>query len=119
MGIIVAETYQLAITATSKVKVQYRDISVPLTSMREVIDSKDPNRIQVFIPPAIDKVDKSHATQVIKGSYESSMQYHFTMETQQCVCVPKEDGLDVFSATQYLAFVQNAISQSLNIQANR
>ena len=119
MGIIVAETYQLAVSATAKVKVQYNDISVPLTSMREVIDSKDQNRIKVYTPPAIEKVDKSHATQVIKSSYECGMQYHFTMETQQCVCVPKEDSLEVFSSTQDLSFVQNAISQSLNIQANR
>ncbi|KAJ9584592.1 hypothetical protein L9F63_021062, partial [Diploptera punctata] len=118
LGIIVAETNSLAIRATSKVKVKYIDVSVPNTSLRNVVASKDKSRIKIFVQPASVSPDKSSATHVITGTFDAGMQYHFTMETQQCVCIPKEDGLDVFPTTQHITLVQNAISQSLKIRAN-
>ncbi|KAJ9584593.1 hypothetical protein L9F63_021063, partial [Diploptera punctata] len=94
LGIIVAETNSLAIRATSKVKVKYIDVSVPNTSLRNVVASKDKSRI------------KWQAVPLHNGN------------TTMCL-LPKEDGLDVFPSAQYMEYVQNAISQSLNIQASR
>jgi xanthine dehydrogenase/oxidase len=56
---------------------------------------------------------------VIKGSVDIGSQYHYTMETQSCVCVPVEDGMDVYPATQWMDLVQIAISQVLNVPENR
>nr|CAD7570668.1 unnamed protein product [Timema californicum] len=56
---------------------------------------------------------------VIKGSFDLGSQYHYTMETQTCLCVPIEDGMDVYPATQWMDLVQVAISEALNIPENR
>jgi len=40
------------------------------------------------------------------------------METQIAVCVPREDGMDVYSATQGMDMIQHAVSTTLNIPNN-
>ncbi|CAL8110877.1 unnamed protein product [Orchesella dallaii] len=51
----------------------------------------------------------------VKGEFKTDRQYHFHLETQICICVPKEDGMDVFSSTQHMDNVQAAIGGCLNI----
>lgn len=45
-------------------------------------------------------------------------QYHYSMETQTCYCIPIEDGLDVYSSTQFIDLVMIAVSQALNVPEN-
>jgi xanthine dehydrogenase/oxidase len=68
----------------------------------------------LFAVPGPDEV-----AQVIKGSFDIGTQYHFTMETQQCVCVPTEDGMDVYPSSQWMDHVQVGISEALDIPENR
>lgn len=60
----------------------------------------------------------SDATKKAKGKFEMGAQYHFTMETQTTLCVPAEDGLDVYSSTQWVDSVQTTIAKTLNIPNN-
>lgn len=60
-----------------------------------------------------------NSTKKLSGRFEIDDQYHFTMETQICICIPTENGLDVYSASQWMDLVQVAIAQCLNIQENK
>lgn len=57
--------------------------------------------------------------QVIKGGFECSNQYHFTMEPQSCVCIPTEDGIDVYPTSQFIDLTQTSIATCLGIPNNR
>lgn len=55
----------------------------------------------------------------INGHFEmASTQYHLHMETQQCICVPSEDGIDVYSSSQWADTAHIAISEFLNVPQN-
>lgn len=54
----------------------------------------------------------------IKGEFVTRGQYHFHMETQTCICIPKEDGMDVYSSTQSMDNVQASISAALRKPSN-
>lgn len=48
----------------------------------------------------------------------ASTQYHHYMETQQCVCVPSEDGMDIYSSSQWADTAHVAVSEFLNEPQN-
>ena len=75
--------------------------------------------MQCFLFMLLEDAGEPTAAHVIKGSFDIGSQYHYTMETQSCVCVPVEDGMDVYPATQWMDLVQRAISQVLNVPENR
>lgn len=55
----------------------------------------------------------------IKEVFQCGSQYHYTMETQSCVCIPVEDGMDVYPTTQMLDLTQVSIAECLNVKNNR
>lgn len=68
--------------------------------------------------PANSRAAESQGTKSehkITGRFEIGLQYHFTMETQTCLCIPIEDGMDVYSSTQWIDLTQMAISDMLSI----
>jgi len=60
----------------------------------------------------------SDPAHVVKGEFRSGSQFHFPMETQTCICVPKEDSMDVYSATQWMDLTQSAVAASLGVGNN-
>lgn len=86
--------------------------------MQSVI-KENPERIQPL--PHFGKVATEYgsgATHKINGHFEVGSQYHFTMETQTCLCIPIEDGMDVYSATQWMDLVQIAIAELIDVPNN-
>ena len=84
------------------------------------IFEKSPERI-VSMPHFSQKaeiVGDVSGTKNIKGRLEVGSQYHNHIEPQTCVCVPIEDGMDVYSATQYIDLTQIAISEALKLPNN-
>uniref|UniRef100_A0A1B6E3D0 FAD-binding PCMH-type domain-containing protein n=1 Tax=Clastoptera arizonana TaxID=38151 RepID=A0A1B6E3D0_9HEMI len=118
LGLIVADTHAKALDAASKVKVEYKGVTKPVIDVRKLISSGDDQRIY-----SLQKVEPTATGNDIKykviGKFDLKGQYHFTMETLSCLCVPIEDGIDVFATTQWIAFAQHAVSTVLNIPINR
>jgi xanthine dehydrogenase/oxidase len=56
--------------------------------------------------------------QKVKGRFSMGSQYHYHLEPQTCVVVPIEDGLNVFSATQYIDGTQMAVAEALKLPNN-
>ena len=116
LGFIVADSQAVADMAACKVKVEYTDTTTPVTDLSEAIEKS------MFFPKQVDDIVIGDAEtaikasdQVIQGGIKLGTQYHFTMETQSCLCVPKENMLEVFPTTQGPEATQSSIAQVLGI----
>ncbi|XP_067011294.2 xanthine dehydrogenase/oxidase [Anabrus simplex] len=118
VGMVLAETQTIANNAAKAVVLKYKGVKKPILTTREAIKTGDATRVveQSKIEPK-DKVTKN-AKHVIKGSWEIGSQYHYSMETHSCVCIPTEDGLDVYPATQWMDLTHLAIARALVIPEN-
>jgi xanthine dehydrogenase/oxidase len=130
IGLIVAESKDIAFEAAKKVKISYEDIQTPIVTLPDAIkSSKDRGEFHeciegVYQTPSENpesklsdetKSDPSPGLQTIKGEFQIGGQFHMSMETQTCICIPTEDGMDVYASTQYPDGVQRGISLCLGI----
>ncbi|XP_011302981.1 indole-3-acetaldehyde oxidase [Fopius arisanus] len=120
IGLICAETNALAHEAVKKVKVTYTDSfkKKPIITNQDAIDSGDKTRINEVANLPADRQGPNPVQKVIKGTFNCGAQYHFTMEPQTCVCIPTEDGLDVYPASHFVDLVQTSIASALGIPNN-
>lgn len=118
VGMVVAETQELAEKAAGLVEISYAPPkSKPLLTIEEVLKTGDPKR--VFNEASIAATSKgTDVKKVIKGKFKTSWQYHYHMETQICLVVPKENNLDVYAGTQWMDVIQTAIALVLGIPEN-
>ncbi|KAJ8925554.1 hypothetical protein NQ315_009394 [Exocentrus adspersus] len=124
IGIIVADSHDLAVKAAELVEVKYsKPDRKPYLTIIDVLRAKDTSRIHhqtSVVPKSKGKcwfgTDTRH---VIKGDFYIGMQYHFHMEVQCCNVVPTEDGLDLYPSTQWMDSAQTACSSVLNIPMSR
>ncbi|CAH2090110.1 unnamed protein product [Euphydryas editha] len=119
IGLIAAVTGKLAINAASLVKVSYIKYKTkPVLSIADALVAPDKDkRIREDI--TVKAKDKgNNATHTIKGHYDIPDQYHFTMETQSCRVEHTPRGLHVQSATQWMDFIQVAVSKSMDLPLN-
>ena len=87
-------------------------------TLKDVLN-KDPARIETLEEYCIKAKEYGvNGTHQIKGRFEIEGQYHFTLEPQTCVCVPIEDGMEVYSATQWIDATQIVIADALNVPNN-
>ncbi|XP_032686991.1 indole-3-acetaldehyde oxidase-like isoform X2 [Odontomachus brunneus] len=119
VGVIVAHTHDLANEAAKLVEVKYGETSKkkPIISIEDVISAKDEKRL--LQTGSRDAKEKGKNTKhVLKSTFQCGGQYHYTMETQSCVCIPQEDSMDVYATTQALDMTQISIAQCLNVNNN-
>lgn len=117
IGIILAETHEIANYAAEQVDVTYEGTNDKkvLPTLQDML-REEPTRVRSF--PPLGEVAKEFgkgATHKIKGHFEIGRQFHYTMEPHTCVCIPTEDGMDVYSSTQWMDITQVAISDALNV----
>ncbi|KAF2900404.1 hypothetical protein ILUMI_05782, partial [Ignelater luminosus] len=119
VGVIVANSQELAEKAADMVQVNYKEgKQKPLLTIRDIIAAKSKDKI--FQEGKIQrKLKGSDVKHVIRGTFDISWQYHYTMETQCCVVIPTEDGLDMYPSTQNKTGAQVAAATVLNIPANK
>ncbi|XP_012221434.1 xanthine dehydrogenase/oxidase isoform X2 [Linepithema humile] len=119
VGVIAAETHNLANEAAKLVKIKYSESlkKKPVLTLEDALASQDDTRFMVgaTIPRQKKGENVKH---VIKDVFSCGSQYHYTMETQSCVCVPVEDGMDVYPTTQWIDIIQVAIADVLGIKNN-
>ncbi|XP_055607619.1 xanthine dehydrogenase-like [Uranotaenia lowii] len=122
VGIIVAESFELANEVTALVKVCYERISSePIyTTAQKVIEADAVNRV---MNTGYDRHGTNYDAAAegpikIKGHLDLLGQYHYSLETQTCFAIPVEDGLDIFSAMQHVDLGLAALSQALNMPQN-
>jgi xanthine dehydrogenase/oxidase len=140
VGIIIAENSHLANRAAKEVKITYDGPSSDTNSsyLSNILtyfvkDTKDnkiyPTLQDVLDANAVDRISTSNkhktgrgyknpkpgTTKSISGIFQIGGQYHYTMETQTCVCVPIEDGMDIYSSTQWVDLVQVSIAETLKV----
>ncbi|XP_068084723.1 uncharacterized protein [Anabrus simplex] len=131
VGIIVATSQRAARAAAEKVIVTVKDRERPVLTIQDAITSGNESRIIMEVKPTsncstagtIDSVTgqcpgTGQELHVLKGRFHMDTQYHYTLETQTCLCVPLEDGMDVFSATQWMDLTNCAVAESLGIPEN-
>ncbi|RZF35840.1 hypothetical protein LSTR_LSTR008946 [Laodelphax striatellus] len=115
LGVILAESQPIALQAAEMVNVQYLGVKKPVLQLTDIVDKQMTDRIvEIMRVDATDKKDnvKHH----ISGRYMVEEQYHYTMETQTCVCVPSDEGLNVYSSTQNATSTLWTVADALNIK---
>ncbi|KAJ8719955.1 hypothetical protein PYW07_011998 [Mythimna separata] len=99
IGIVVATSRYVADRAAKLVKATYTNIKEPILELKEVIH--DQSRTSQFI--ALDATDTgTDVTKVINGMNSIKGQYTFMLETLTTVVRPSDEGLDVYTATQWM-----------------
>ncbi|XP_044731678.1 xanthine dehydrogenase-like [Chrysoperla carnea] len=116
-GIIVAKTNEIARNASTLIDIQYSD---PPQSKQFAYTTRD--ALQIPGKPGVNHIITKHRKQtgndvqkVINGTFDIGLQYHYTLETQSCVCIPIEDGMDVYPSTQWMDLAQLGVAVSCKI----
>jgi len=119
IGLIVADSFEVAHKASRMVKIAYKNKRIPILSIKEALKYEERVSSAPVGDPIIEgdiKNEHANAEKTITGEFNSGSQYHFHLETQTCICRPIEDGLDVFCATQNVDLVQRTIASNLNMK---
>jgi xanthine dehydrogenase/oxidase len=120
-GIIVADREKTANKAAKVVKINYSFVNnaKPLLTIDDVMKSAEKST-RVVINKTVEPSDTGkNVRSIIQGEYKMDSQYHYYMEPQTTVAKLTEDGMEVYSATQWLDLTNVAIAECLKIPVNR
>ena len=129
IGLILADTKELALEAVQLVKVIYKNKKPLVTTLRDGM--ADETRQTTNFPefwgycPKQVKVgdsaeeEKKEGLTTIEGELELGSQYHYYMETLSAVCRPKEDKqIQLWVTSQWMDFTQSLVASTLGIPKN-
>ncbi|XP_055688260.1 uncharacterized protein LOC129792886 [Lutzomyia longipalpis] len=123
VGIIVAETLDLAKKAAKIVKITYTLSTQkrPLLSVKDVVESGNEERVFPFetrLEAQNEGNEGNDTATTISGDLKFSDPYHFHLEPQTTICIPTESGMEVHCGTHYLHLIHMGVTQVLNIPEN-
>ena len=116
LGLIVAKTREIALEAARKVKVVYENEGPVVCTLDQAME--DPaNIVSGGYTMEYGDVNSaiSGADHVIQGRFKMGSQYHFHIETQNCIVTPIEDGFDIEIASQDITSTQHVVAKALNV----
>ncbi|XP_052836339.1 uncharacterized protein LOC128252582 [Drosophila gunungcola] len=122
-GVIVALTADQAQRAAKLVRISYSNPSSDfklLPSLGDVFAASTPDQSRIVpVTNSDSKMIKftDQPDKEVRGIFQMGLQYHFTMEPQTTVAIPFEDGLKIFSATQWMDHTQSVIAHMLQVKA--
>lgn len=115
VALVVADSLTAAMEASALVTVTYAKGSKNLVyKTRDAINIPENPRIKLIRSHPRERTGH-HIRKVIQGNMDFGSQYHFTMETQTCVCIPIEDGLEVYPSHQWMDLAQVGIAECCNL----
>jgi len=119
IGLMVAETREIAQKAARMVEVEYSASGPIITDMEEAMAVPE-NILSAGDVASYGDVDAALAgsDRVVQGRFRMGSQYHMHMETHVTVVTPVEDGFDIELPTQSTDMVQTLVAYALNTQAN-
>ncbi|XP_053958030.1 uncharacterized protein LOC128863105 [Anastrepha ludens] len=121
LGVVVAISSDIANRAAAKVKVIYsnRPTNVKiLPTMADVFEAQTMARVK-RTASSQNEIQLSDQPDIsVRGVFEVGAQYHFTMEPHTTIAVPLENGLEVWTATQWMDHTQSVIAKMLQMKVN-
>ncbi|TMW56096.1 hypothetical protein Poli38472_008744 [Pythium oligandrum] len=118
IGMIIADSHEIATAAANKVKVEYEELP-SLVTIQDAIEA------QSFYLPAHSIVNGdiekgfSESDLVLEGEFSMGGQEQFYFETNVSLCVPYEGGMKIVSSTQAATKTQVMVSRVLGIDESR
>ena len=115
IGIIVAETQDIALAAALLVRVEYEELPLNIT-IQGAIDTKSYyDQIYSIVDGDVEEAFKS-CDHVLQGEMESGAQDHFYLEPHASIAIPGEGNeIQLISSTQNPTKTQNIVSYVLGI----
>ena len=118
VGIVVADSYEIARKAVNKIKIEYEKLPA-IFDPREAFEKG-----KLIMPPRIfsfgnvdDSWDKCDI--IVEGRVETGGQEHIYLETQGSVAITEEGGkIKLISATQSPTTVQRTVARILGVEMN-
>ena len=120
VGLIVAETREIALEAARKVVIEYVNKGSIVVDMEKAME--DPANISVASDTTeYGPVDSNmeSAARIVEGRFKMGSQYHFHLETHNCIVTPVEDGFNLTIPTQSANDTQEVVAKALNVPINR
>ena len=118
IGIVVADSYEIAKKAVKKIKIDYEKLPA-VYDPREAFEKG-----KLIMPPrtfSFGNVDAvwEKCDVIIEGKVESGGQEHLYLETQGCIAIPEEGGkIKLISSTQSPTAVQRTAARILGVEMN-
>jgi xanthine dehydrogenase/oxidase len=115
IGLVVAKTFEIAMSAAKLVKVTYKERQAPIVSVKEAVKAQSfENKGKIDHGDAQAAIQS--ASKVIQGECLVDTQFHFYMESQVALCQQNEEGVDCYASTQFIDYVQGAIANALGLR---
>jgi xanthine dehydrogenase YagR molybdenum-binding subunit len=115
---VAADTFAQARRAVEAIDVEWEPLETILDPeeavRREQLTTPSPTYERGDFEKALESADV-----VVESTYRTSVVLHNSMETHQSVCEWAGDTLNVYTSTQYIWGVRNAVSEELGIPGNK